>query len=106
PRGGGSEKNAVPVHVIEALAVIVPDGGERSGRAKALAVANETLNVEQRHIVVGIDARPVIDSWRNPSLEARVGEWREITIETARFWIVGPRNGNRCILEGLRHFFE
>ncbi len=45
PCGCGSEEDAVPVHVLEAFAVVVPDGVQLAVAAEALAVAGELLNV-------------------------------------------------------------
>ena len=53
PCGGGAEENSVPILVEEALAVIVPDGVELSGRAELLAVAGELLNLGRAMLLLG-----------------------------------------------------
>src|SRR6185437_11263417 len=106
PRRGCTEEDAVPVHVFEAFAIVVPDGVERTGRAEPLTVPNKSLNVEQSVVVVRVDAGPVVNAGSDPGLEACVDERREIAVEAARLGVVGPGYGDGGVLEGLRHLLK
>ena len=88
------------------FAIVVPDGVELAGRAELLAVAGELLNVVEAVVVVGIDARPVVDAGSDPGLKAGVGEGRDEAVEALGLRVVLPGDGDGGLLEGLRHLLE
>ncbi len=106
PAGGGAEEDAVPVLVDEALAVVVPDGVEDAGRAEALAVADEPLDVFEGEGVVGVDLAVVVDAGGDPGLEAGVGEGGEELVVAVGLGGVDPGDGDGGLLEAGRKLLE
>src|SRR3954471_18100545 len=74
PRGGRSEQITVPRLIEQRFAVVVPRCVDHSRGAESLAVAHETLDVEERVGVVGIDAVPAAHAGRHPGLHSHVAK--------------------------------
>ena len=56
----------------------------------ALPLNGELLDVGEAVVVVGIDARPVVDAGSDPGLETCVGKWGEIAVEATRLGVIDP----------------
>ena len=102
PGGGGAEEDAVPVHVGERLAVVVPERVELAGGAVFLAVAGELLDVFEHHGLVGIDLAVVVDRRRNPRFDTGVDVRLQDVGKAVRRRRVAPRHRDSLILEALR----
>ena len=89
----GSEENAEPVLIEEALAVVVPDGGELAGAAEALAGFDEAGDVVERDVAEGIDLPPVGVAGRDPGFDAGVFEGQNVAV-VAVFVPVDPGDGD------------
>ena len=72
--GHRAKQHAVPVHVEEAFAIVVPDGVDAAGGAQPLPVANKALDVPERGFGNGKDLVPVGVARRHPGLNAGLGE--------------------------------
>ena len=83
PRGHGTEEHAVPIHIEEAFAVVVPHGGERTSRSQPLPVANESLNVPERGFGHRIDLVPIRIAGRNPGFDSVFCEGLDHFVEAA-----------------------
>ena len=99
PRGHSAEEHAVPIHVEEAFAVVVPHGGERAGRSQPLPVANESLNVPERGFGDGIDLVPIRVAGRDPGFDAVFGEGLDHFVEAAGAPVI-PGHGNHVFGQG------
>ncbi len=96
PCGHCAKEHAVPVHVEETFAVVVPYGGERAGRAEPLAVANKSLNVPERGFCHGVDFVPIGVAGRNPGFDAVFGEWLDHFVEADGAPVV-PGHGDHVL---------
>ena len=96
PARGGAEQHAVPVGLEQRLAVVVPAGVERAGRAESLPRSDEALDVGARGRVIGEHAVPAVHARGDPRFEACVEERLEQRIEAVARPVV-PRDGDEVV---------
>ncbi len=97
------EQHAVPVHIDQALAIVIPDRGQLPRRPQPLTVPHKPLNVRHPHHKVRKHPRPVVHARRHPRLKTRCPERSNVPVKPIRMRVVLPRNRDRLILEALRH---
>ena len=96
PRGFGAKEDAVPVVVGKSFTIVIPDGVELAGGAELLTLRSELLDIRKALVVVGIDARPVIDTGGDPGLDMSVGKWSDERSEAFRMRVRTPRQPRWC----------
>src|SRR3954470_5044587 len=75
PPGGRAEQIAVPRLIEQRFAVVVPGSIDHPRGAESLAVAHETLDVDDCVGVVGIDSIPAAHAGRDPGFHSDVAKW-------------------------------
>jgi hypothetical protein len=106
PRGFGAEEDAVPVVVGKSFPIVIPDGVELAGGPELLTLRGELLDVCKALVVVGIDARPVIDAGGDPGLDMSVGKRSDEAREAFRMGLVLPGNRDGVLFEVIGELLQ